>query len=218
MLAANVPAVNDLWLVGDYFLGDILGMLQKMRNNTTTPVYMYEHYNVCAYYTNPSNGLRNAYARILNAMIKGLNEHIRLPKFIMIMCDIDVLNTICFFNKGMPVAFEKCISWFIKQVDQSLETRKENMYRKRPGSVSGQTRIIWVHIINRPIIRNHPDKIRNKVLAGRNRYNITLNDIVADTRYHHTLIVGRLDEIGFFTNLGNLNDDGAREYWREIDY
>ena len=87
-----------------------------------------------------------------------------------------------------------------------------------PGVTGPEPRIVWVNIINRPMIKNHPDKNRTRVLAGRSKFNEVLNYLIAETRFNHLLSIKGLTEVNSFTSLGDLSANGQYTYWKELDH
>ena len=213
-----MPALEDLWIIGDHFLADIFPTLQSVSNNAKYPMYMYQQYNVAAYYQNPSSMTRNTMNRVLNAAAKGLNERIRLPQYVIIILDIDILNCINFYDYAMPRTFHRCAQWVIKNVNKLFSTRREDLKNKRPGAFCDDTRIIWVNIINRPNICDHPELNRAKILAGMLHFNEVMNHIVSETRFNHAVSIHGLTEQSAFTNLGNISASGQYLYRKELDH
>ena len=203
--------------MGDCFLAEIFPALQTLSGHASSPLYLYKNYNVAPFYQNPSSMLRNSLSRILNAVAKALNERVRLPKYVLVIPDLDILSTINFYDFGMPTTFQKCAQWLVKQVVRFFQIRYEDLKSKRPGAVCGNTRIIWLNIINRPSIKNHPNPDRVKLLAGRERFNTALNDVICDMRYNHAMVIDTLTEVNHFTQFGNLSQYGQQAYWRELD-
>ena len=180
-------------------------------------MYLYQQYNVCPYYQNPVSAERNNMSRLMNALATGLNERIRLPKYVILCPDLDPLKTIKFDDNKQHVPYQLCANWLITEVDKFFTTRKENLKDRRLGAVSGDTRFIWVNIVNRPLIKNHPERERSSYLAGRTKFNTALNDLVAVQRFHHAMTVNGLTEMQHFTHLGNLSSYGQEHYWKQID-
>ena len=98
-IVANVPALEDLWIIGDHFLADIFPTLQSLSSNDRFPIYLYQYFNVSAYYQNPASMTRNTMSKIMNATTKALNERVRLPdRYVLVIMDIDILSSINFYE------------------------------------------------------------------------------------------------------------------------
>ena len=207
-----------MWIVGDAFLSTIIGCLQNLRAKGEYPLHLYDHYNITAYYENPCSMTRSSLSRLLNALATGLNEKVRFPRYIIFIPDADILSTIDFYDFGMPITFEACIRWLFRQIEKFFIARKEDLRKQRSGSVGVDTRFIWVNVINRPAIRNNPNKKLVKVLAGRRLFNIALNEVIADTRYMHSMDLGEAPDARCFDRFGNLSAMGQNWFWKEIDH
>ena len=206
-----------MWLIGDAFLAGCFPALQELQTRRNTEVYLQQSYNLCTYFENPTSMERNAITRILNSLAAALNERIRLPKFVIMFPDIDILSTIHYYEFAMPLTFHICLEWLFKQVDHFFAGRRDNLRRIRPGSVGAETRFIWVMAVNRPAIKNHPDRNYNKVVTNRGSFNEVLNDLVAETRCMHAVEI-EFKEPQFFDTFGNLSAMGKEYLWRELDY
>ena len=77
--------------IGDVFIHDIYHALQQM--NTTakvsknTAVYIYDMYNVRCFTANPLSEVKNVAARLVNALIKAVNDAEKLLKSIIVIPD-----------------------------------------------------------------------------------------------------------------------------------
>ena len=99
---------------------------------------------------------KNTMNRILNNVAKGLNERLRLPKYIFVIMDVDILNCINFYDYTMGKTFHRCVQWIVKNVNHLLAIRRDDLKAKKPGVFHDDPRLIWINVINRPIIRDHP--------------------------------------------------------------
>ena len=137
--AANIPALKDIWIVGDQFLRDTFDALQMMRNNTVTNIdpktqlYIYAYYNVVLHFPGVSNRVKSLMARIINAMIKGLNSKEKLPKYLVVFIDKDLIEALDYFEYGITEALDECMLWMVKQTSRLFEIRHEDIRLKKPG-------------------------------------------------------------------------------------
>ena len=94
IIAGEVKALNNIWLVGDDFLAEIYHILPGIRaeakaNKKDVP-YIYEYYNITCITSSPSSSIKTPLVRMTNALIKGLNDFIKLPKYIVVIPDNDI--------------------------------------------------------------------------------------------------------------------------------
>ena len=96
LLAANILAAKDFWIIGDNELKEIFHAFPAMRHqasryNKVSVPYIYKYYNVSAHYL-MNNSLYNPLARIINSCIAAMNENnVKLPRFLVFMPDRDIL-------------------------------------------------------------------------------------------------------------------------------
>ena len=127
---ANIPAIYDAWMVGDSFFGEIIETLFEMRTaallKNQQPPYIYDMYNVFAYVPSRNIGAKRSIARIFNALAEGLNNRIRLPRFLLVIIDCDIIEDINLFDYGASSAIFKEVEWFNSQ---HQHTSEEKMHR-----------------------------------------------------------------------------------------
>ena len=70
--------IKDCWIVGDQFVNDIYYALQEANQDKVkgdgSKLYIYDSYNVKCFSSHPLSKAKEALARLLNALIHGLNE------------------------------------------------------------------------------------------------------------------------------------------------
>ena len=128
--------------------------------------YIYEYFNVYGYYTNPLNQTRSVMAHMFNAFTEALNASLCLPKFIFLIPDIDFPRSTLRDNFGMTLVFEDCLIYFVKQLEKYMHTRRQDLMARRLRAVAFKSRYIWLKMIARPSILNHPDETRDRCLSG----------------------------------------------------
>ena len=115
LFSDSITSFFDLWMVGDTFLKDTFNTLQMNMNtaqeNRKLPkYYIQEFYNVHKYADNP--GLKDSkIAVILNQFIKALDEHQKLPRFLIVMIDKDLLEDLDLFATDALQAIRSSVDW-----------------------------------------------------------------------------------------------------------
>ena len=78
-ISGLIDAIKDLWIIGDKFIHGTFHTLQKIQRENKLAkrreFYIYEEYNVCCFTANPLSNVHNTAARILNSLIKALNDY-----------------------------------------------------------------------------------------------------------------------------------------------
>ena len=184
IISDNIPAVYDLWLLGDTFLKDIIGSFeairyQAQRDKEEVPLYIQDTFNVYPYYGSASSGVKHSITRIVNSLIEAIKEHRRLPKYLVVIIDLDMLRDVNVFDQSAAQIINELVRWLVRQVDMILRRKKMDFFGKKAWSKSGFTPMtIYIRMLRR--IRSFNDHSR---MAGichlRAKFNDTLNDAIA---------------------------------------
>ena len=131
-----------------------------MKPANGNPPYVWEQYNAVGCYPGINSHNRSVAARIFNELVFRLNkksetaDH-RLPKYIVILPDRDLLMDINFNNFGIEKIIDDTLTWLAKNVDKTLRIRKEDMRKKQNGSLppSIYPKVIWAKMLVRPFLK-----------------------------------------------------------------
>ena len=150
ILPVNIKALNDVWLIGDVFLGEIINTLQNMKRaalfHRKKIPYVYEHFNVFHFTQSPLT--LDTMACMQNAFIEACNRRMKLPHYVILFPDRDIIEAAGFFNFGVSKLLAICTNWLAKHIERGLESLREDIAGKRPGSVADfNTKIIWVKML-----------------------------------------------------------------------
>ena len=208
----------DIWFIGDAMLSELFPTLQVMKTTASMGAkqlpYMYDQYNVFCCYISQANRINNILTKLQHAVVEGFNRCEHLPRYIFIPADEDFLLSLNLFSCGIAIMVEKCVNWLSKQVECMLESRIEDLHKRKPGAVYGNTRIVWVKMFTRPeVATNHP---KCAVYKTRGKMNNALDDIANNRKQTHVISVNSL-ESQHFDNNGKLNYNGKIQYWKDID-
>ena len=221
LFLANVPALKEIWIVGDHFLHESFNILQDMRVSTasktslTDQLYIYLYYNIVLFFTSGTSQIRSLMARVINSIIEGLNSKERLPKYVLILLDKDLIESLDYFVFGISEALDDCVSWLVKQVNKLFEIRCEDLCSKKPGALSTATerRVIWLAMLHRNLVAdNRMKQIYNK----KSKFNRALEEAITQHRYHHIMYLDSVVESSHYDSLGKLTARGKTEMWTEI--
>ena len=106
-----------------------------------------QYYNVVNAYKTTS-GVSKAVARILNALIHTINAEQKLPRFLVIILDKDLLSDINVFDGYAARAITNSVDWLVKQIHVVISQKKSELLVKRPGAVfTGDPKIIFIHML-----------------------------------------------------------------------
>ena len=79
--------------------------------------YLADYYNVKGYFYRHSHLMTSATARILNSTTEALNDNQRLPRFLIVAIDKDMINDLQDFEYGSTKNLESLIHWITRQID-----------------------------------------------------------------------------------------------------
>ena len=170
------------------------------------------------FYQAKSGGAENTIVNIYNLIVQALNTETKLPKYILILPDRDVILQMNFFKPGLLHLLEKCMAWLGKTLKEPYLPTEKKLRDILPGSMGPEPTIIGVGMINHPFIRNHPFKTYNLVVDFRTKFNQILQSEAKKSRFALVLRpTNTLDYSHHFDNFGNLTFSGKKEYWRFLD-
>ena len=216
MLAGEIPSVNNIWLIGDQFLINVFHALQQLqveaKEARRQEPYIYEFYNVSCFTASPNSVIKSMLARLVNSLVKALNDCKKLPRIIMVIPDWDILKFLDHKTFGIKMIAEDAVGWIITQMNRAIESKKDTMRRRKPGSVvTGQPKVIWVTMMNR---MNAPCKM----LAHRMKFNDAVEKHLAIHMNYYILDVApAMMDSSYFDPRNRINSYGKAQFWLEID-
>ena len=214
----QVDAVSDVWIVGDQSLkswyATFLAMKSQAVNENKPLPYLNDSYNILPFYK-PSDLKIPMLARLINTITEGLNEEVKLPRYIIIVTDRDVLDYLHFDDFGIVELLDDILNYTANEIITNVETRKEDLRSKRACALysSGEPRYIWVKMITRPIIKN----AGKYVFPHTQRYNEALERMVLKKKYSHILEPNVPENRSMFELNGELSIEGKIVLWNEIN-
>ena len=157
---------------------------------------------------NNSHSIRNTLARLINPIIDELNEAIRMPKYVIMVPDWDILRGMKNLDFGVTYMSGRSIVWLCSELEKLFDARRQDLYAKTKGSIlSDEPYIIWVKAIKRPR--------RCDAMAVRHKFNDAMNNTIAHYRNNHIMNV-RVDQ-NLFDLSNNLLPAGKIQFWCELN-
>ena len=152
--------------------------------------------------------------RILYPFTDALNSRFKLPRFIIIAPDKDMITNIPTFKSSLTMG--EGLSCIISTMSQLLQRRRQDLGDKRPGALAPDDHpsIVWIRMLKRPFIEGSE---ASKTFSLRTKFNNALEEqirINKDIRHRIMSIDVRLNE---FDRQGNLTNIGKNNFWREVD-
>ena len=181
------------------------------RSSAETEPYLHQYYNVRGLHDTSPFSKENVSCKIINALIKKLNETQHLPRMLVIIPDGDLLHSYDHFEYGTSTVIGRCIDGLITQIDAEIDGKKNALKYKRPGVISLlEPKIIWVRMLNRPGV--------NKILNLREKFNAILEQCLAESRTGYIMDPSaELLQRNMFDRRNNITHEGWVIYWRHIN-
>ena len=206
--------------MGDQFLYDTFSQFQaaKVEANLDRrrPPYLHEYYNVKFLLQPPLSNLKFVETRILNSIIEGLNEYERLPRYIIIILDTDLIASVD-TEFGVKISLTRLMKYLINQINWAMEVRRENIRNIKPGGIasSAEPRVIFTSVVQR--LKN-TDPRKHHIYKLVSKANKVIEEAVRlNDKFCHLLYVESLNEYVNFDYNGKLTGSGRSQYWKEID-
>lgn len=134
-------AVKDLWIVGDHLMRDAYPSLQDLQAAAMhgERCYIQDMYDTYGYY--PVFTDTNPIAMIRNAVVSGLNYHLKMPNAIVILAGTQIIDQDPLF---LPSELERKVRWVLREITAAIASRKSLLSPKH--FTFGEPRIIWVRL------------------------------------------------------------------------
>ena len=221
-----VHAIWDIWFLGDGFLADIFSEFQSMKHRSEkdkkfVPPYMLDFFNAIEFYPRSRTEkdvqpASTAMARIINSLIRAVNsKNARLPKYLVVFLDMDILMDIHFDEVNFFTAKQmvpELTRYVVRQIKTVLCRKRMDLLEKKPGAASGTaTEVIYVCMLHR--IGSFTDgSVLSQVCALRPRFNDALNDAVAKEN-QCILTINMCNTFEHFDRNGSLSSKGKNDFW-----
>ena len=152
----NIAALANIWFLGNNILHEWYPSFTALKNQAIKSKmpwpYLFAYYNVDVIYTKQLSDEKTLMGKMLNSLIKKLNEVKHLPRYIVIIFDKELIVDAQIFDFGAHETYEYALRWFVNNVARMIDTRKDDIRKKRLGARSpgSEPRFIWVKALSCP--------------------------------------------------------------------
>ena len=156
IFTGNIEAIYDAWLIGDSSLKKMYDTLVKMRdqarvNHKPLP-YLFEYYNVHGFWKTSSSLAKYVIGQVYNAFVEALDTGRRLPRFLLVILDKDIIEDVDVFDYGAPKEIYNNVKWLSKQIEIQIQRRITETTAVKPGALyCSDPKIVFVTMIRRPM-------------------------------------------------------------------
>ena len=178
--------------------------------------YTLDYYNPKGFYYSSSSWLESATSRILNKLIDALNKNDRLPKYILIFPDMDIIADLKKFDFGTANILANITNWLMRQCDVLVRRKKLQITERKPGAIiDNHPTLIYVKMIRQPERYPQGSKLAN-ICKLRTKFNDILNE-GARKEGHKIISLKSCYTMDDFDHSGNLTSRAKSAIWHEID-
>ena len=178
--------------------------------------YLFSFYNIKAFYPTEETPQDTFLSGIHNALVGALNDRINyhLPRYLLIVLDSELVEAADGYDYGAVEVFTEWIEWLLVNINESIEFRKQDLLRKRPGAIASTSEpwFIWVTMLKRP-----NSTTKKEVFALTRKFNTTLEQVIANDKCSHILKVHVEGSEANFEEDGTLTATGQVQFWCAID-
>ena len=140
--------------------------------------YIYKMYNVRCFMANPLSYMKNVATRLVNTLVKALNDYEKLPRMILLVPDWDLPKFYGFIDHHADLLIKEILKWIINNMRKTVEVKKDFLMKSKVGAVfKGEPKVIRAEMINRP-----GNKRFNAAMLQKGRFNHILEDLLADKK------------------------------------
>ena len=205
-LSEHVVGYDELWLVGDNFVS------KTYREHVKRNLYDFfitENFEILPFCNSKNNcNNKNLLSRFVNNFIDALNSKGKLPQYIVIILDCDLVDYFDYEGYGVASAYSEMIKYLVTKID----TTCSEMMKKLPKKARREEYpcIYWA-------AAPHHKNFDNNSL--RTKFNNCLESVV---KLFNNMRVIKMKEIWDFENAslvckGRFTSEGFDTYWKSID-
>ena len=188
----------------------------KQKENKVVMPYLFEYYNIHHYTKLDKEG--TILSRITNALNDAFIKRPRLPRYIIVLLDKDLLEDVNVWNpeKAVLKALDETVFWLFRMINLMIRRRKLDISERNPGAVFGaDPKVIYVKMLCRA--EYYPkNALIGKACSNRTRFNDCLNEAAA--KFDNNIMnISICDAIAHYDHKGKLSEVGKTVFWQELD-
>ena len=125
-------AKQELWVIGDDFVAKHMRkLLIKQPQNRNSENFTVSTFDVHTRATVKMIARNtNLLSRMRNSLVHLINKYGRLPKFIVVIPEADIIDDICYTDFGVSTAYGKAIDWLLNEFNRIITAFKDKLPEK----------------------------------------------------------------------------------------
>ena len=178
--------------------------------NTTTDYHTKENFEIAAFCQSKyENAETNMLSRLRNSLITGINEKTKLPRFIVVVLDNDLIEYIEYAGQGASTLLGNCVEWICEQFVEVIGIAKDALPQK--AKKAGYPQIYWV------APPYHKNFMNNKARSKLTNVLETAFKLFTDIRVIRMKESWNSQDSNLVNEYGQFTEDGWITYWKSID-
>ena len=127
--------------------------------------------------------------------------------------DADLIINAKVYDFGVSRTFEDTLKWLLININRTIELRKDDLLRKRPGAVSttSEPHLVWT------LMARRPESTHKHVFSLTHKFNQILESMVAGDKRSYVLTPEVPTDNRHFDSFGNLTAIGHETFWKSVD-
>ena len=207
--------------MGDAFLHNNWDTVLSWKSGADK-MFMLKYFKAISCHPGIHSNIDSVIACIFNEFIHHMNKksqssEFKLPRYIVILPDKDILADINFNNFGIERIVDDAIHWLSRNVHRSIQLRREDMQLKNPGSVGSSSlpKVIWVNMLVWPFLKKVEKPF---ILSQCGKFNTCIERMVDKFPNYHSMKIWMPVEINLYDQYtGVLSEVGKAAFWKEVN-
>ena len=113
--------------------------LESERTSTVNSSYILDNYDVELFDASltsiddvikPEGSIRSVLGKLRNSLVYAMNKYTKLPKYILIVIDDDLIRCVNFDKPGTSEIFGRDLKWLANEYHDAIITRKKYLLKK----------------------------------------------------------------------------------------
>ena len=151
---------------------------EAIENKKMYQPYLHEYYNIQKFEKCDTDN--TVLARILNASNEALNDNHKLPRFLLIVIDDDIIRSLNVFEKTIVKDIRQAVDYLVKHINYQIRRKCLDLLAVKPGAIYvTYPTVIYVCMIRRVNINLPEGSTSAEIYNLRVKFNYALNNAVA---------------------------------------
>ena len=214
IIVGYIRGAEQLWLLGDEFLTKAYGHFNGVANEEAGIYFTKDHYEVKMFAGNNLDPeITTPLARIRSEFIKAVEEHILLPKVVVIILDNDLIKHA---DRNSSYVYSTLIHWLASEFNKIVEVQKDRLPIKAK-KLDGPT-FIWIAPPQNINFVDNDERVKmeksmRKMINIQNNHMLLRMVNIWEPNNRNLYWKGKFTEVGFEKLWYSI--DSAIQFWEQ---